>query len=119
VKFYNPGSLDSVVKYSDEWKKIKGQQGAVKRNGKNHPVQGTAADIAKLAISRVNRRLESIPNTYICHFVHDEIQVETDASNAEEVKVAMNEEMVKASDEIIPSVKMKVDVGITTSWAGK
>jgi len=81
----------------------------------NMPVQGAAADIIKLAMVNVYRRLkkEKLSARLILQ-VHDELIVECPTSEAEQVKAILVEEMENA---VQLSVPMTVDAHIGHSWA--
>lgn len=80
----------------------------------NTPVQGTAADIIKLAMIRVYRRLksESLDARLILQ-VHDELLVEAPVMQAERVKLILKEEMENAAKLTVPLV---ADVNIGKNW---
>ena len=60
-------------------------QSAGKRIAMNTPVQGTAADIIKLAMIRVHDRLKAeVPAAKLLLQVHDELIVEVPVSDAEQ-----------------------------------
>jgi DNA polymerase I len=79
----------------------------------NTPVQGSAADIIKLAMIRLDDVLRNeVPQLLLQ--VHDELVVEAPESAAEEVAAQMQEIM----ENIFPlDVPLKVDVGIGKNWA--
>ena len=81
----------------------------------NMPIQGTAADIIKLAMVNVHRRLKSekLAARLILQ-VHDELIVECPENEAETVKAILTEEMENAA---ILSVPLTVDAHIGHSWA--
>jgi len=81
----------------------------------NMPVQGSAADIIKLAMVNVYRRLknEGLQAKLILQ-VHDELIVECPAAEAEQVKNILVDEMENA---VQLSVPMTVDAHIGQSWA--
>ncbi|MCD8333452.1 MAG: DNA polymerase I [Clostridiales bacterium] len=80
----------------------------------NSPIQGTAADIIKIAMIRVYRRLESegLKSRLILQ-VHDELLVETAADEIEQVKAILSEEMHNAAD---LSVDLEVDMNAGENW---
>lgn len=84
------------------------------RVARNMPIQGTAADIIKIAMIRVYNRLraENLDAVLILQ-VHDELIVEAEESAAERVRDLVAEEMEQA---IRLSVDMKVDAHIGKSW---
>ena len=81
----------------------------------NMPIQGTAADIIKIAMVNVHRRLaeEGLEAKLILQ-VHDELIVECPDSEAERVKEILTYEMENAA---ALSVPLMVDAHIGHSWA--
>ena len=80
----------------------------------NSPIQGTAADIIKLAMIRVHRRLkeEGLKSKLILQ-IHDELLIETYENEKEQVKRILEEEMVHAAD---LSVKLEIDLHTGYDW---
>jgi DNA polymerase-1 len=80
----------------------------------NSPIQGTAADIMKIAMIRVDRRLraEGLQARIILQ-VHDELLIETPMAEQEIVQKLLREEMEAAAD---LAVTLEVDVNIGNSW---
>ena len=76
-----------------------------KRVALNMPVQGTAADIMKLAMVRVHRRLkrEGLRARLLMQ-VHDELIVECPASEREQVERLLTEEMEQAASLSVPLI---------------
>ena len=84
------------------------------RVAKNMPIQGTAADIIKLAMIKVEKCLAvQEPEANIILQVHDEIIVEAPQSSKDKVKKILKEEMQNTVDLPIP---LEVDVGIGKTW---
>lgn len=84
------------------------------RVARNTPIQGTAADIIKIAMVRVSERLrrENLAARLILQ-VHDELIVEAPQEEAERAAVIVHEEMENA----LPlSVKLEADVHSGDSW---
>jgi len=81
----------------------------------NMPVQGAAADIIKLAMVNVSRRLkaENLRARLILQ-VHDELIVECPSDEAQKVKEILEYEMENA---VKLSVPLTVDAHIGRSWA--
>ena len=80
----------------------------------NSPIQGTAADIIKIAMIRVFRRLaEEVPEARLILQIHDELLVEAPAERAEEVMRILTEEMGKAAD---LSVSLETDCHTGSDW---
>ena len=80
----------------------------------NSPIQGTAADIIKIAMIRVHDRLldEGLQSRLILT-VHDELLVETAKEEIEQVKTIMEEEMHHAAD---LKVTLEVDTHAGNNW---
>lgn len=80
----------------------------------NSPIQGTAADIIKIAMNRVHDRLleEGLKSRLILT-VHDELLVETAAEEEEEVRKILAEEMHGAAQ---LSVVLEIDVHAGHDW---
>ena len=80
----------------------------------NAPIQGTAADIIKIAMIRVNDRLkaENLKSRLILQ-VHDELLIEAEESETDEVKRILLEEMQGAAE---LSVKLEIDMHTGKSW---
>ncbi len=80
----------------------------------NTPIQGSAADIIKLAMVRVDRRLisEGLRSRLILQ-VHDELIVEAHKDEVDEVKRILLEEMQGAADMQVP---LKADISVGHSW---
>ena len=71
----------------------KNMQAAGRRIAMNTPIQGSAADIIKIAMVRVYRRLkEEVPDARLILQVHDELIVECDVKDAEAAGKILSEE---------------------------
>lgn len=80
----------------------------------NSPIQGTAADIMKIAMIGVNDRLKSgNMKSRLVLQVHDELLVEAWESEAEEVKKILKEEMEQAASLAVP---LEIDMHTGKSW---
>lgn len=80
----------------------------------NTPIQGTAADIIKLAMVRVDNRLinEGLKSKLILQ-VHDELIVEAHKDEVDKVKQILSKEMQNAMELNVP---LKVDMSTGHSW---
>ena len=80
----------------------------------NSPIQGTAADIIKIAMNRVYQRLkqEGLQSRLVLQ-VHDELLIETRKEELEIVSHILEEEMKGAAD---LSVELDVDMHEGNSW---
>ena len=80
----------------------------------NSPIQGTAADIIKIAMIRVHDRLKK--GNYRSRLIlqiHDELLVETHQEEIAEVTEILHEEMIKACELSVPLI---ADVQQGNSW---
>ena len=84
------------------------------RTAVNTPIQGTAADLIKLAMIRIADRLrkDSWKSKMILQ-IHDELVFETPDSEVEGLSAMVKKEMEEA---ISLSVPVKVDVGVGANW---
>ena len=84
------------------------------RAAMNAPVQGTVADIIKIAMVRVNRRLkeEHLQSKLVLQ-IHDELIIETKKEELEIVQKILVEEMMHAADLTVP---LLVDANVGDSW---
>jgi DNA polymerase-1 len=85
---------------------------AAKRAAANMPMQGTEADLMKMAMLKIDEQLGSVAEQILQ--IHDSIMVETDPDQAETVAAKMKEIM----ENIYPAigVRLKVDVKIGQNW---
>ena len=89
-------------------------QAAGKRIAMNTPVQGTAADLIKIAMINVYNRLKAEKlNAKLILQVHDELIIESDISCAEKCAELLKEEMQGVYDMRVP---LAVDVHTGHSW---
>ena len=89
-------------------------QAAGKRIAMNTPVQGTAADLIKIAMINVYRRLEAEKlDARLILQVHDELILEASQADAERAAVILREEMQNVYDMRVP---LAVDVHTGGSW---
>src|SRR5262249_54841597 len=91
------------------------QLGALKRIGKNAPIQGSASDIFKRAMTLLDQALLS-RDAQIVNSIHDEIVVECDESIADEVKQLVVRKMVEGAKEFLPRVPVEVEAVISDAW---
>ena len=71
----------------------------------NAPIQGTAADIIKIAMIRVHKKLkEGNYKSRLILQIHDELLIETHKDEIDEVKQILETEMVHACDLAVPLI---------------
>ena len=84
------------------------------RAAMNMPIQGTEADLMKLAMVAVDNELEKIDGAKQLLQIHDSILVECNEADAEDIAVMMKKTM-EAIDPSLP-VTLLVDVSIGQNW---
>ena len=84
----------------------------------NTPIQGTAGDIAKLALARLPGELQGA-DARIVSMVHDEIIVECPEARAQDVAQILQNTMEAAGRELLSDVPVVAEVQIADSWAEK
>jgi DNA polymerase I-like protein with 3'-5' exonuclease and polymerase domains len=94
------------------------QVAAIKRQGGNSPIQGTNADITKIALANLYFELNQYGyRAAIINTVHDEIMLLAHKRHAEAVKEIVGDSMLRSAQELIKSVPVKVDSYISDWWA--
>lgn len=94
------------------------EQAALRRVGKNTPIQGTSSDIFKRAMRLLDDSLQGL-NAQIVNSIHDELVVECDAAIAEEVKEIVQLEMIAGAKEFLRRVPVEVEAVISDAWLKK
>jgi len=94
---------------------FKSIRGAVERQGKNHPIQGSNADTIKQAMIYAVERIEPY-DARLLLTVHDEIIVEVREDQAEDVAKIVEKSMCDGFDKFFSVVKMKADADISDHW---
>jgi DNA polymerase-1 len=88
---------------------------AAERTAINTPIQGTAADIVKVAMLKVHAALQrERPDARLLLQVHDELLLEASEADVEAVVALVRREMVAAAELKVP---LEVEVGRGRSWA--
>ncbi len=83
----------------------------------NTPVQGTGADILKMALIKLHNRLQGTSMLINC--IHDEIVVECGCEEAHQIAEIVRKEMVAAGEVYIRSVPIEVEIKIAENWSEK
>ncbi|MEZ5277642.1 MAG: DNA polymerase I [Opitutaceae bacterium] len=87
---------------------------AAERNAINMPIQGTAADMIKIAMARIRKSLRQAGlQTRLLLQVHDELVFEVPESEVDQVKPLITEAMVHALELPVPIV---VETGTGKNW---
>ena len=123
--------LDGLVKTGRKYGEVKTMYGRVRpipelksgnfmqrsfgeRVAMNSPIQGTAADIIKIAMIRVDQRLrrEGLRSRIVLQ-VHDELLIETWKEELEQVQSILATEMKRAAQ---LQVELEIDMKMGNSW---
>ena len=87
---------------------------AARRAALNAPIQGTAADIMKLAMTRIDRKIKELGlNSRILLQVHDELVFEVAKGELEQLKKLAVHEMENVVELSVP---LEVHLGVGKSW---
>ncbi len=89
-------------------------RGAAERNAVNAPIQGSAADIIKIAMINIHKRLitENWKSKMLLQ-VHDELVFDVHNSELEKIKAMIKHEMENA---IVLDVPLEVEIGTGKNW---
>lgn len=89
-------------------------RGAAERNAVNAPIQGSAADIIKVAMINIHKKLqEGQFKSKMLLQVHDELVFDVYQSELEDIKKMVKSEMESAYELAVPLV---VDLGVGKDW---
>lgn len=97
---------------SDLESKMRNVREAAERMAFNMPVQGTAADLMKMAMVALQPQLEQLDANLVLQ-VHDELVIEAEASKAEQVSELTKAVMQDVYGMVVP---LEVGVGVGENW---
>lgn len=99
---------------SDDW----GQRGYAERQAVNHPIQGTAADIAKIGIVQVHEALRGF-DAHLVLQVHDEFVIEVAEDVVEQVLPLVRKAMedVRLGAKPVLDVPLVANISVGNNWA--
>lgn len=83
----------------------------------NTLIQGSGADILKIAVANLNKYLNDEVHLIAC--VHDEIVLEVKEDKAETYKDILENIMISAAEVVLQSVPASADASVGSSWASK
>ncbi len=93
------------------------QRGIGERMAVNSPIQGSAADLIKVAMINAHKKLhEELPHVKMILQVHDELIFEVPDHDLEEAKRLVKQEMEGVGKQLGLSVPLKVDLGVGKNW---
>jgi DNA polymerase-1 len=93
--------------------------GRIERQSKNHPIQGSGADIIKLAMWLTYKYIRDNKLTDKVHIllnVHDQLTTACTEDLGEWWKDKLDELMCQAAKKVIPSGLLKAETNISTVW---
>ena len=112
------GYVETILKRRRYLKDINSRnaivRGAAERNAVNAPIQGSAADIIKIAMINIFRRFEN--EGFISKMllqVHDELVFDVHKDELDSIKPIIKYEMENAFKMIVP---LNVEIGIGKNW---
>ena len=89
-------------------------RGAAERNAVNAPIQGSAADIIKIAMINIHKKLVSEQwKSKMLLQVHDELVFDVHNSELEKIKPMIKHEMENAFKMVVP---LEVEIGVGQNW---
>ena len=93
------------------------QRGFGERMAVNSPIQGSAADLIKVAMINVHKALHAdLPHVKMILQVHDELIFEVPDHDLEEARRLVKHEMEAVGKQLGLSVPLKVDLGVGRNW---
>lgn len=119
LKGGNPPSADVM-------KALRAYQNGIEREGKNTPIQGTGTEMLKIALGCgfdnegkpfLWHILEPEFDALLVNEVHDEIVSEAHEHNAEQVKDAMLDAMLRAGGMVVKDVRMIAEGKVSDRWS--
>lgn len=122
---YKPDSGKPVPGSKEIGRKYYSMMGGIEREGKNTPIQGTNADMAKLALGcgfdpdgkpYAWHLIEPEYNAKLVNMVHDELLVEAPDDVAQACYDAVADAMTRAGAEFVKSIPMTTDGHIADRW---
>jgi DNA polymerase I len=90
-------------------------RGAMRREAMNFPIQGTSADIAKVALGYIREELGGL-DARLINCIHDEFVVECAEREAATVAERMKGAMIRAGEEILKKVPVEIEVAASHEW---
>ena len=96
--------------------RVPGDSAATSRLARNMPIQGSSADMIKIALALTHARLGPTPTTQLVHCVHDEIVLECPEGDALAAQDLLHSAMMDAGAQLLRQVPIAVAVRHQASW---
>jgi DNA polymerase-1 len=114
---YSETVLGRRLTYAQDAIRADNARGELSRIMKNMPIQGTSADMTKLAMVRIHERLvDHAGDPGLVNTIHDELVVECDADHADAVAAIVRDEMEGAHRTLLKKVPPLVEVHVGATW---
>ncbi|MDN5696713.1 MAG: bifunctional 3'-5' exonuclease/DNA polymerase [Rubrobacter sp.] len=104
-----------VRKFGDVSSLDRERKSALRREAMNFPIQGSSADIAKLALIYIGHELQDL-DARLINTIHDEFVIECREEIAEEVSSRVCEAMTRAGAVLLKKVPAEVEATISHEW---
>lgn len=104
----------------EEVKEFFKYKGIIERKGLNYVIQGTAADMSKLAahyLFSYLRKNNYLFKVYIPNIVHDEIHIECPIELADEMKGVLQKSMEEAGSVFCKTIPITAEVEVSDHWS--
>jgi len=113
------GFVTTLFNRRREIPELKSRSSTARQNGRrmaiNSPIQGSAADIIKVAMINIDRRLEEMElKSRMIIQIHDELVFESPEDELERLRRMVVEEMESVKELTVP---LKADTKVGTNWA--
>jgi DNA polymerase-1 len=95
---------------------IQTDRAAAQRVAKNMPIQGTNADLIKVALARLHAGLRQFSQAALVNCIHDEVVVQCRLEDAAGVAACVEAAMLEAGASILPDVPCAVDLKVCRTW---
>ena len=92
------------------------QEGSIKRQSKNLPIQSLSADILKIAMATLHKQLEP-RGVKLINSVHDELVFECSTDQADSVAAIVKQEMETAGHKYLTKIPCVAEVTISKKWS--
>jgi DNA polymerase-1 len=96
----------------------RGEEGGVRRNARNTPMQGLNADVLKIALRGIYDSIKGY-DAFLVNEIHDEVHVESAESCSEEVAHIVEREMIAAAKKYITTVPIEAKAKAVDNWSQK
>jgi DNA polymerase-1 len=89
------------------------------RNALNSPIQGTAADMMKMAVNYIHKNWRWDCEFGIVNIIHDELVLDVPEEYADEIKCFVQDTMVQVANEMCPGMSFRASACTASTWAEK